>query len=233
MLGDEHAEHVGTLCRRSMHAADAHVRRALALQASGVNLDKLLLPASSLRPGAAQFNVTMQVWVWVRAREGVVGVSMSGFGAPCNQSGPTACRARRHGDAHCLDRRACGRFAWGQSCLQKSFAGRGPLECTHPAAAAATAMAPAHPLEAQPTPAHPLAAQPTFAHPLAAQSTPAHPLAAQPAPSHPVRVRPPVQNHGLDSGLDVHLIPMCKAALPEDPVATPPESVYLELEVGS
>jgi len=40
-----------------------------------------------------------------------------------------------------------------------------------------------------------------------------------------------MQNHGLDSGLDVHLIPMCKAALPEDPVATPPESVYLELEV--
>jgi hypothetical protein len=38
------------------------------------------------------------------------------------------------------------------------------------------------------------------------------------------------QDHGLDAGLDIHLIPQCKAALPNPPNTTA-EPVYLEMEV--
>ncbi|GFR49656.1 hypothetical protein Agub_g11798 [Astrephomene gubernaculifera] len=38
------------------------------------------------------------------------------------------------------------------------------------------------------------------------------------------------QDHGLDEGLDVHLVPLCKAALPDEPNASA-EPVYIEMEV--
>lgn len=38
------------------------------------------------------------------------------------------------------------------------------------------------------------------------------------------------QDHGLDSGLDVHLVSMCKAALPDEPNGNA-EPVYIEMEV--
>eukprot|EP00198_Chlamydomonas_reinhardtii_P003746 XP_001693082.1 glutamate synthase, NADH-dependent [Chlamydomonas reinhardtii] len=38
------------------------------------------------------------------------------------------------------------------------------------------------------------------------------------------------QDHGLDAGLDVHLVPLCKAALPDEPNAAS-EPVYIEMEV--
>ncbi len=38
------------------------------------------------------------------------------------------------------------------------------------------------------------------------------------------------QNHGLETGLDVHLVPLCKAALPDTP-GTEAEPVYAEIEV--
>ncbi|GLI65807.1 hypothetical protein VaNZ11_009430 [Volvox africanus] len=38
------------------------------------------------------------------------------------------------------------------------------------------------------------------------------------------------QDHGLDSGLDVHLVPLCKAALPDEPDGSA-EPVYIEMEV--
>ncbi len=37
------------------------------------------------------------------------------------------------------------------------------------------------------------------------------------------------QEHGLDTGLDVDLIPLCRAALPEN--GADPQPVYLEMEV--
>lgn len=37
------------------------------------------------------------------------------------------------------------------------------------------------------------------------------------------------QDHGLDSGLDVELIPLCRAALPDD--GHDPQPVYLEMPV--
>jgi glutamate synthase (NADPH/NADH) len=38
------------------------------------------------------------------------------------------------------------------------------------------------------------------------------------------------QDHGLDAGLDVHLVPLCKAALPDEAGGTA-EPVYIEMEV--
>ncbi|GIL79137.1 hypothetical protein Vretimale_16677 [Volvox reticuliferus] len=38
------------------------------------------------------------------------------------------------------------------------------------------------------------------------------------------------QDHGLDAGLDVHLVPLCKAALPDQPGGSA-EPVYIEMEV--
>ncbi len=39
------------------------------------------------------------------------------------------------------------------------------------------------------------------------------------------------QDHGLETGLDVHLIPHCKAALPDDKDLTHAEPVYVEMAV--
>jgi hypothetical protein len=41
------------------------------------------------------------------------------------------------------------------------------------------------------------------------------------------------QDHGLESGLDVDLIPLCRAALPEDGTlgTADPQPVYLEMDV--
>ncbi len=40
-----------------------------------------------------------------------------------------------------------------------------------------------------------------------------------------------VQDHGLEAGLDIQLIPQCASALPEDPKTHPPQPVYLEMPV--
>ena len=40
-----------------------------------------------------------------------------------------------------------------------------------------------------------------------------------------------VQDHGLEAGLDIRLIPQCASALPEDPKTQPPQPVYLEMPV--
>ena len=40
-----------------------------------------------------------------------------------------------------------------------------------------------------------------------------------------------MQDHGLEAGLDIHLIPQCASALPEDPKTHPPQPVYLEMPV--
>ena len=40
-----------------------------------------------------------------------------------------------------------------------------------------------------------------------------------------------VQDHGLEAGLDIQLIPQCASALPEDPKTQPPQPVYLEMPV--
>ncbi|KAL0054356.1 hypothetical protein WJX82_007542 [Trebouxia sp. C0006] len=39
------------------------------------------------------------------------------------------------------------------------------------------------------------------------------------------------QDHGLEAGLDIQLIPQCASALPEDPKTHPPQPVYLEMPV--
>lgn len=38
------------------------------------------------------------------------------------------------------------------------------------------------------------------------------------------------QDHGLNAGLDLHLVPLCKAALPDTP-GQGAEPVYIEMEV--
>ncbi len=40
-----------------------------------------------------------------------------------------------------------------------------------------------------------------------------------------------VQDHGLEAGLDIQLIPQCASALPEDPKTQAPQPVYLEMPI--
>ncbi len=58
-----------------------------------------------------------------------------------------------------------------------------------------------------------------------------------PAPAVPSLYRPGAaqicvqkQDHGLDAGLDVQLVPMCEAALPDDPDHAP-QPVFLDVNV--
>lgn len=40
-----------------------------------------------------------------------------------------------------------------------------------------------------------------------------------------------IQDHGLEAGLDIQLIPQCAPALPDDPKTQDPQPVYLEMPV--